>query len=101
MFGNLKKTLYISSIRLRVKQLKHKQMKKSVITTEKMRSILEGEFGYKPNQVMYQLFGQFIWFPTNEPMDLALPNKGIKMSELTSIFTETQLRNLINSKLNK
>lgn len=76
-------------------------MKKLVITTEKMRSILEGEFGYKCNQVMYELSGEFIWFPSNEPIDLNIVSKSIKMSELTSILTESQLRNLINLKLNK
>lgn len=76
-------------------------MKKAVISTQKIRQILEGEFGYKPNQAFYQMTGQFVWFPTNEPLDLALTSKSIKMSELDSIFTETQLRTLIKSKLNK
>jgi len=76
-------------------------MTKSVITTEKMRSILEGEFGYKCNQAMYELSGEFVWLPTNEPIDMTLQSKSIKMSELSSIFTESQLRNLITSKLNK
>ena len=75
-------------------------MSNSVISTEKIREILEGEFGYKANQAMYQMTGQFIWFPTNEPLDLNLASKSITMSELVPIFTEKQLRNLIKSKLN-
>ena len=76
-------------------------MNKSVISTKKIQSILEGEFGYKANQAMYQMTGQFIWFPTTEPLDMTLASKSIKISELSSIFTEAQLRTLIKSKLNK
>lgn len=74
-------------------------MKNSVISTEKIREILEGEFGYKANQAMYQMTGQFIWFPTDQPLDMTLASKSIKMSELVSVFTEKQLRTLIKSKL--
>lgn len=76
-------------------------MKKSVITTEKIKSILEGEFAYKLNPVMYQIFNEFIWYPTTEPLDLHLTSKSIKMSELVPIRTESELRNLINLKLKK
>lgn len=74
-------------------------MSNSVITTERIKAILEGEFGYKANQAMYQMTGQFVWFPTTEPLDMTLASKSIKMSELSSIFTEEQLRTLITSKL--
>lgn len=74
-------------------------MRNSVISTEKIREILEGEFGYKANQTMYQMTGQFVWLPTTEPLDLNLTSKAITMSELIPIFTEKQLRTLIKSKL--
>ena len=73
-------------------------MKKSVITTEKIKEILE-EFAYYANPVMFDLFGEYVWVPTQEPIDLSLPLKTIKMSELIPIRTETQLRTLIKSKL--
>jgi hypothetical protein len=76
-------------------------MNKSVISTQKIQSILEGKYGYKCNQAMYQMFGEFIWFPSEQPLDLSLVSKSIKMSELSTIFTEKQLVNLIESKLNQ
>jgi hypothetical protein len=74
-------------------------MSNSVITTAEIKSILEGEFGYKANQAVYRMTGEFVWFPTDQPLDMTLASKSIKMSELSSIFTEAQLRNLITSKL--
>jgi hypothetical protein len=74
-------------------------MSNSVISTETIREILEGEFGYKANQAVYRMTGEFVWFPTNEPLDMTLASKSIKMSELVPVFTEKQLRTLIQSKL--
>ena len=73
-------------------------MSKSVISTKEISKILN-HFNYEPNPVMFQLFGEHVWFPTKEPIDLMLPSKCITFSELTPIRTENQLVNLIKSKL--
>jgi hypothetical protein len=88
-----------------MKQLRELERQADVIElskfTSKMKSILEGEFNYEVNPVAYQMFGEFIWFPKNEPMDLELMSKTITMKELVPIKTESQLRKLIKSKLKK
>jgi hypothetical protein len=73
-------------------------MSKSVISTKEISKILN-QFNYEPNPVMFQLFGEHVWFPTKEPIDLMLPSKCITLSELTPIRTENQLVNLIKLKL--
>lgn len=75
-------------------------MKKAVISTKKVSEILN-RFNYHPNPVMFQISGEHIWMPMNEPIDLELPSKCIRMGELVSVRTENQLVKLIKSKLNK
>lgn len=75
-------------------------MKSSIISTKQITSILS-QFGYKANPVMFQITGEHVWMPMNEPMDLNLPNKTIRMNELVTIKTESQLRKLIKVKLGK
>jgi hypothetical protein len=75
-------------------------MKSSIISTKQITSILS-QFGYKANPVMFQITGENVWMPMNEPMDLNLPNKTIRMNELVTIKTESQLRKLIKVKLGK
>jgi hypothetical protein len=75
-------------------------MSKSVISTKDISKILN-QFNYEHNPVMFQIFGEHVWFPTKEPMDLMLASKSITMSELVPIRTENQLVKLIKSKLAK
>jgi hypothetical protein len=75
-------------------------MKSSIISTKQITSILS-QFGYQANPVMFQITGEHVWMPMNEPMDLNLANKTIRMNELVPIKTESQLRKLIKSKLGK
>lgn len=75
-------------------------MKSSIISTKEITNILN-QFGYKPNPVMFQITGEHVWMPMNEPMDLNLPKKTIRMSELVSIKTSIELKKLINNKLGK
>jgi hypothetical protein len=75
-------------------------MKSSIISTKEITNILN-QFGYKPNPVMFQITGEHVWMPMNEPMDLDLPKKTIRMSELVKIKTSVQLKKLINIKLGK
>lgn len=75
-------------------------MKQSIISTKEMTNILN-QFGYKPNPVMFQIFGEHVWMPMNEPMDLNLGNKTIRMSELIPIKSAVQLKKLIKNKLGK
>ena len=75
-------------------------MKKAIISTKEM-SVILNQFGYKPNPVMFQISGEHIWMPMDEPIDLNLQSKMIRMSELVPIKTATQLKKLIKSKLNK
>jgi len=73
--------------------------KKSIISTKEITKILT-EFSYKANEVMFQITGEHVWIPTNQPLDMSLPLKSIRMSELVPIRTESELRNLIKTKLN-
>lgn len=75
-------------------------MKKAVISTKEISKILN-QFNYQSNPVMFQVFGEHVWFPTKEPIDLMLPSKCITLSELVPMRTENQLVKLIKSKLNK
>ena len=75
-------------------------MKNSIISTKEITSILN-EFGYVPNPVMYQITGEHVWMPMNEPIDLNLANKTIRMSELVPLKKASELRKLIKSKLRK
>lgn len=72
-----------------------------VISSSKIQLILEGEFGYELNPIMFQMFGKYVWIPKNEPMDLTLGLKTISMDELIPIKTESELRKFIKSKLKK
>ena len=77
-------------------------MNNSVITAKKMRNILEVEFGYKPSKVLYDLLGDYVWLAPNQPLDFTsktIISTSIYMGELVSVYTETQLRTLIQSKL--
>jgi hypothetical protein len=76
------------------------KMKNTIISTKEITKILK-EFNYEPNPVMFQIFGEHVWFPKKEPTDLLLASKTIRMNELVTIKTESELRNLINLKLNK
>jgi hypothetical protein len=75
-------------------------MKNSVISTNEIKNVLN-KFGYEPNPVMFQITGEHVWMPMNEPIDLNLANKSIRMSELVKIKTITELNKLIKIKLNK
>lgn len=75
-------------------------MNKSVISTKEITNVLN-QFGYKPNPVMFQISGQHIWVPINEPIDLNLQSKMIAMNELVTIKTISELKSLIKSKLKK
>jgi hypothetical protein len=60
MFGNLKKTLYISCIRLRVKQLKHKQMKNSVKMSELVKKVITSGNKVEIENLKNQLRTQYV-----------------------------------------
>jgi len=70
-----------------------------IITTKKMKQILQS-YGYEPNEVHYNMFGEFAWYPKNEPIDLNLPKKILTLDELKVIKTETELLKVIKNKLN-
>ena len=69
-----------------------------IITTQKMKQILES-YGYEPNEVHYNMFGEFAWYPKNQPIDLNLPKKILKLEELIKIKTEKELVKIILKKL--
>jgi hypothetical protein len=73
-------------------------MKNKIISTKEITKILN-EFHYEPNPVMFQIFGEHVWFPTKEDLDLNLSSKTIRMSELVPIKSEAELIKLIKSKI--
>lgn len=69
-----------------------------IITTNKMKQILQS-YGYQPNEVHYNMFGELAWYPKNEPIDLNLPKKILTLQQLTVIKTEKELIKIIKNKL--
>ena len=69
-----------------------------IITTNKMKEILQS-YGYEPNEIHYNMFGELAWYPKNEPIDLNLPKKILTLNQLKVIKTEKELVRIIENKL--